>query len=59
MRVEVFSATNLSDKNLSNLKVLLEKKYDHDVQVETAIDPSDCGLKVKADQLLMVQLDLN
>lgn len=46
--VEVSSAQKLSDKNLSNLKGLLEKKYSQDIQIETIIEPSlIAGLKVK------------
>ena len=38
----------LSDKNLANLKGLLEKKYYQAIQIETVIDPSlIAGLKVK------------
>ena len=46
--VEVSSAQKLSDKNLTNLKGLLEKKYSQDIQIETIIEPSlIAGLKVK------------
>ena len=46
--VEISSAIKLTDKNLSVLKGLLERKYSQDIQMETVIDPSlVAGLKVK------------